>query len=418
MKILLTDGDQRSALAATRSLGRAGFEVIVGSTRRRSLAGSSKYCFRRMVYPSPLDDEQGFVQAIASEVRSSGIDLVIPIADLSTAVLAENRDAIDKHARASVPDPECFWAAADKGALHRLALKLGVPSPTLHFIETPEEALRLRDHIPFPCVVKPARSFVRHRGGWARTSVTYVDSKSQFEALFEDRAGLHTPSMIQTLIRGSGCGVFALCRDGEPLALFAHRRLREKPPWGGVSVLRESVPLTPELLESATRLLRALRWHGVAMVEFKREASTGVPYLMEVNARLWGSLQLAIDAGVDFPVLLVGLHGDASPAIPPTYRAGVRSRWLLGDWDHLIARVRHPRRGVDLMPWHRFLVDFFWPFQRETRLEVESWSDPGPSWHEIMRYLRDVLGPSERRGPRPSEAPPAASPSLNEPTRP
>ena len=47
-------------------------------------------------------------------------------------------------------------------------------------------------------------------------------------------------------------------------------------------------------------LLDELNWHGVAMVEFK-VTEDGTPYLMEINTRFWGSLQLAIDAGVDFP---------------------------------------------------------------------------------------------------------------------
>jgi len=417
MRVLLTDGDQRSALAVTRSLGRAGVEVIVGATGSTSLAGSSRYCTRRVVTPSPRDDERGFVQAIAREVRSHGVDFVIPIADLATAVLAENRDLLAEHARISVPEPDRFWAAADKNQLHRLAARIGVPSPTLHFIEDPDQALRLQDDVPFPCVVKPARSFVRHQGGWARTSVRRVASKREYVTFFEDPTALRAPCMIQSEIQGDGCGLFALCREGEPLVMFAHRRIREKPPWGGVSVLRESAPVDPAMGDAATRLLREIGWHGVAMVEFKKEASTGTAYLMEVNARFWGSLQLAIDAGVDFPFLLVGLYQGASLAIPASYRVGVRSRWLLGDVDHLLARIRHrPERA--LVPWPRFLADFFWPFHRNTRLEIESWSDPKPAWHEITKYLRDLLGPAGKRAARPSEATPPASRGLNELTRP
>ena len=82
-------------------------------------------------------------------------------------------------------------------------------------------------------------------------------------------------------------------------AVFAHRRLREKPPSGGVSVYRESVAPDPSLVARAAALLAGLGWRGVAMVEMKTDARTGTPYLMEVNGRFWGSLQLAVDAGVD-----------------------------------------------------------------------------------------------------------------------
>jgi predicted ATP-grasp superfamily ATP-dependent carboligase len=48
-----------------------------------------------------------------------------------------------------------------------------------------------------------------------------------------------------------------------------HRRVREWPPTGGASAAAESVPHAPALEHAGTRLLDALEWHGVAMVEFK-----------------------------------------------------------------------------------------------------------------------------------------------------
>ena len=68
-----------------------------------------------------------------------------------------------------------------------------------------------------------------------------------------------------------------------------------------MSVYRESVAADPDLVRRSRALLDAFGWCGVAMVEYKLDERTGTPYLMEVNGRFWGSLQLAIDAGVDFP---------------------------------------------------------------------------------------------------------------------
>ena len=103
--------------------------------------------------------------------------------------------------------------------------------------------------------------------------------------------------LLQERLVGPGVGVFACYHDGRPVALFSHRRLRERPPWGGVSVLCESAEVDPVAGEHATRLLDGIGWQGVAMVEFKRDLRDGVPKLMEINGRFWGSLQLAIDAG-------------------------------------------------------------------------------------------------------------------------
>ena len=111
---------------------------------------------------------------------------------------------------------------------------------------------------------------------------------------------------------GEALGVSLLFnQNAEPRALFVHKRLREYPLSGGPSTLRESV-VRPEVAELAVRLLRALNWFGLAMVEFKVDPRDGVPKLMEVNPKLWGSLSLAIASGVDFPALLyrLAMRGD------------------------------------------------------------------------------------------------------------
>jgi hypothetical protein len=110
---------------------------------------------------------------------------------------------------------------------------------------------------------------------------------------------------------------------------------------------------------------------------------------MEINGRFWGSLQLAIDAGVDFPVLLV----DAAlgrPHPPATdYRHFVRSRWLWGDIDHLIARMRRSARTLALPEGSpgrpRAVLDFIAAFA--TPDEVARLDDWRPGWKEFVNWL-------------------------------
>jgi hypothetical protein len=175
---------------------------------------------------------------------------------------------------------------------------------------------------------------------------------------------------------------------------FAHRRVREKPPSGGASVLCESVPLDPELLDQTMRLLGPLAWHGVAMMEYKQDRRTGRSFLMEVNGRFWGSLQLAVHAGVDFPYLSYQLALGQSLEIPHTYSVGVRSRWLLGDLDHLLLRLFHsngeqhlpdgaPSRGRALLAFLKFAGSGL-------HYDVVSRDDPRPFLYEAHQYARDL----------------------------
>src|SRR5439155_393437 len=91
------------------------------------------------------------------------------------------------------------------------------------------------------------------------------------------------PVLLQRRVRGPGEGLFLLRWNGRVLAAFAHRRLREKPPAGGVSVYRESIAAPPELVAAGTRLLEVLDWRGVAMVERWRDPA---PFIVETLGRL------------------------------------------------------------------------------------------------------------------------------------
>src|SRR4030095_221723 len=106
-------------------------------------------------------------------------------------------------------------------------------------------------------------------------------------------------------VRGGGVGVEMLVDRGEVVLSFAHERIHELPLTGGGSTYRRAIAMPDALLEDSQKLMRALGWHGVAMVEYR--AHNGDHWLMEINGRFWGSLPLAAYAGVDFPKALAEL---------------------------------------------------------------------------------------------------------------
>jgi predicted ATP-grasp superfamily ATP-dependent carboligase len=162
-----------------------------------------------------------------------------------------------------------------------------------------------------------------------------------------------------------------------------------------VSVYRESIPLDKDLVQKSFALLKALGWNGVAMVEFKIDARDGLPKLMEVNARFWGSLQLAVDAGVNFPLLLYRLAcgEDAPPQFD--YKVGVKSRWLLGDLDQLFIRLTRSGglNGLSERFGSRLgaCIEFLKFYERDLHYEVFRLDDSRPGWFELKEYMRDAL---------------------------
>jgi predicted ATP-grasp superfamily ATP-dependent carboligase len=293
--------------------------------------------------------------------------------------------------------------ASDKAALFRLALELDVPIPaTLFSSDYDERPALIKDasELGFPVVLKPARSRIRTPDGWLSTNVRYAGCVSELEALLDSEPFKSHSFLIQEKIIGPGIGIFLLMQDGRVQARFAHRRIREKPPWGGVSVLCESIAPPGQALDAAIRLLEKLKWTGVAMVELKLDQRSGIARLMEVNARFWGSLQLAVSAGVDFPRLLYRMasgDGDApSVAHWGTYKTGLRSRWELGDLDHLLIRLRksgsQPELLASLPPKSRAVKDFMLDFFRgNVRNEVLRPDDPLPFMSEFCQYMRDII---------------------------
>jgi predicted ATP-grasp superfamily ATP-dependent carboligase len=395
--VLVMDGNERSALAVTRGLGRAGIPVVVGAETATSLAGASRYCVATWLYPSPLSDPSKFISSLLEAVARFDATAIMPVTDATMQVVAAQRTQFRPSIMGAVPPIERYDLVSDKYRLMALAQDLGVPVPDTVFVENGRLPNDIKGVGDYPLVVKPGRSLALVDDTWTRTAVKQVANREELERLYRETPYLRMPSLIQRRVEGEGQGIFALCDQGTPLALFAHRRLREKPPSGGVSVLRESIELPKTMTDYAVKLLEKVRWHGVAMVEFKVEGDTGIPRLMEINGRFWGSLQLALDAGVNFPHLLYQLLGGERVVLPDGgYRVGVKSRWLLGDLDHLLVRTFKSDETLRLPPGYpsrmRCVLEFIRFFQKDLQYEVERWDDPAPARYELRMYLKALVG--------------------------
>jgi len=388
--IIVTDGEQRAALALIRAYGQAGHRLLVCANRSRSLAGASRFCSREEPVPDPLAAPGEFVVAIQRVARATGADTLIPVTDAALLALLPERENL---AGLVLPfsSLEAFTQISDKALLLAAAPDLGIEVPSHLLLSVPGELpdpARLR----FPLVLKPSRSVAQGIQGSEKVGVSHASDAVELATRLAEYPRGAYPIMLQQRVAGPGVGIFLLVWDGRPYAVFAHRRLREKPPSGGVSVYRESIMAPLDLVEKSLALLARFDWRGVAMVEYKVDESTGVPYLMEINGRFWGSLQLALDAGVDFPNLLLALAHGERPAPVTEYRIGVRSRWWWGDVDHLLARLIRSPAGLSLSPGDPTRLGALWDFLKlwrpGDRNEILRWNDPRPFVQETIDWLR------------------------------
>lgn len=387
-RVLVLDANQRSALSTTRSLGKKGVPVITADETSTALAGCSRFSVAYFSYPSPQTQPEAFVAAVADLTKKHDIRIILPMTELTTTLLLQNQHAFPD---VTLPFPklDTIDALSNKCALMRLAESLDVPVPRTWYVDNPGVPDSRLNELPYPVVLKPGKSWLSQGNEWLHTSVRFADNPLiHKEIISSDPAFRSHPYMVQERVSGCGQGIFALYDTGTAIAFFSHRRLREKPPWGGVSVLSESVDINPRLLNHARALLDKVGWHGIAMVEFK-VSEDGTPYLMEVNTRFWGSLQLAVDAGVDFPWLLYRVACGEHPAPVEQYQTGTRLRWLLGDLDSLYLSLRKARSSLGQKI--QALLQFLTPAPFRTRHEVNRWGDLGPFWWELRQYVRDLL---------------------------
>jgi predicted ATP-grasp superfamily ATP-dependent carboligase len=340
MKVLLTDGNFKHALAAVRSLGRRGIHVVVLSHNNVSISFFSRYCATRAIAPDPEHDP-GFTEFVSSYVRNNPIDVLLPVSFAAVMQISRIKDDLAKHVKILLPSKESLEIAGNKGRTIQFAEKIGICIPRTWYPQSEAEVVEIAHDLSYPAVIKGSEE-----SGFVQYSNSPADLAEKYHKIVS-----YSP-VIQEYITGDGYGFFALYNNGKARAIFMHKRIREYPITGGPSAVAESV-YDPDLKAAGLQLLDSLHWHGVAMVEFKKDSKTGKFVLMEINPKFWGSLGLAIASGVDFPYLacIMATEGDIEPVF--TYKTGVKFRWLFpADLFHVIANPRS-------LP--RFIADFWDP---------------------------------------------------------
>ena len=237
--------------------------------------------------------------------------------------------------------------------------------------------------IPIPAVIKPRIS----SGSFG---IVYVKKKEDLIPSYQKVHARYPFPLIQEWIPDGGgtFGLSALFDEASNIkAAFIHKKLRMYPVQGGPSTLREGVE-NPQVMELGLSLLKSLDWAGVGMVEFKVDPRDGIPKLMEVNPRFWGSLQLAIVSEVDFPYLILKMARGESFAPILRYPVGRQCRWLLfGDILHFLT---NPNR-FHLQP------SFFHFFEPKTSYDILSKDDPLPVLGSVATFFTFLYDPEMKR---------------------
>jgi len=314
--------------------------------------------------------------------------MLIPTDDQVLAVLEGHYEDFADIVHIACPRPEVLKLVLNKALTLDVAQKCGISVPKTVVVPDSKALEDVLLAFTFPVVVKPAQKSMGEEDFKTRILSTVHDVETFFPWGYE----LRTPLIIQEFCEGVGVGIEVLLHKGECVTAFQHRRLVEFPYRGGLAVTAIAETLHPDLFQAAIRLLRALGWEGLAMVEFRIDPDSGKAVLMEVNGRYWGSLGLAVRAGINFPLYHWQLVHGERPAIPQGYALGTKWRWTVGHVARLHALVAAAMHSEEARTELKASMrNFGRDFSPSVHDSLFTFSDPIPAAIELLRAAHYFL---------------------------
>lgn len=387
--LILTAGRARGALAALRALDRAGWHVGVGTPDGAGMVAVSRACARRHVVPRPRGDGTAFVQGVRRAVLDERYDVVFGGGDDWVAALATYRDQIP--AAVAHPSARSIGQSLDKLGLARRAAEVGIAAPCT-VLATAEEMRRWSG----PVVVKCQSHW--HAGQTQEHRIEarrFDDARSAAPRVAElSRAGFR--AVLQQPVDGQLGALIGLYADGRLQARVQQVTSGLWPTPSGVSTRALTVPVDEDLARRVDLLLHGMQWSGLVELQFLTGVD-GVPHLIDINARFYGSMALALAAGANLPDLWGRQTlGQPLPADLADARAGVRFLWTAGD----LRRALAERRGG-------LLADVASAVRWFSGAQTSVWdpADIGPTVHLLAARLNPQRERTSRAGAPPTTDP-------------
>jgi predicted ATP-grasp superfamily ATP-dependent carboligase len=329
LDVLLTDGDYKNTYAILRALKEKGLKVGILYNDVFSLSFYSKFVDKRFrvktrLRKNPNEDKfNNFKEEIVNILKNNEISVFMPVGNISYKFASFYKPELQKYCNLALVDDDIMTTAQDKSKTFEFAQKCDIPIPRTFNLSKIDEINDLAKKISYPCVIK--------KTNYNESGVIYCNNKDElienYSLLSRKSKGKMSLPIIQEYIIGPGMGYYGLYDNGKCVGYFMHQRIHEFPITGGASTLAKSA-FDPELKSLGDKLLRNMNWHGVAMVEFKKDLNDGKFKLMEINPKFWGSFELSHKSGINFAYLnyMVAMQQE----IPESkYENDVHFRWTL-----------------------------------------------------------------------------------------
>ncbi len=377
--VIVTYSRYRIAVTVMTSLAKAGVDVFAGDHIDWPLGRFSRYNKSHFKYRNPFIDPDGFIDDLIHKAKQCGATLLVPTFT-ETAIVARYQNKLRTAGLNTVlSEYDLMEILNDKGKVSALADELGIAIPQTWYPKNLQSLDDIKDGLPYPVIIKP-------RGGKAGEGQAIVNTSGQLTAAFEkllikNPEYLDKVPIIQRFITGYDIGV-ALFYDHGVVRSQVGFEVRRK--YQRVHSIDRVSALNQTALNAGNKLLSHLAWHGVAQMDFIVDKKTDVAYLLEVNPRFWGSIQNAIEAGVDFPQKLIALNKIETAKQLGEQNTEIRSIWF---YPFVLSALTSLLQGR----FREFLNHGFNPFDKNLRFDDLSLMDPLPGFVEPFLGLFNLL---------------------------
>lgn len=372
MTIIVTNAKSRTAYNIVKSLGQKDLNVITSDFVSLSMSFASRYSKGHFLYPSPFACEgEKFIESLIENICKYKANVLIPVFE-ETYLIAKFKKILSPYVAMVVPEYDQILLAHNKDRWETVARELHIDVPETFEPAEIRKDPRLLAALPYPMFIKPKQG----GGGWGMSLIKSHEELESFlsRETYFDRSW--DRFYLQRKIEGETHCVAMLFNKGQLRAKVAYKQIREYPFKNGQATFRISIN-TPLAESHLQEMLQYFDWHGVCQADYIVERESGIPYMVDLNPRFWGSLLQGIAAGVDFPYMYyrIAIDGDVEPS--NGFKTGVMTRWIGGD---LRAFFPFLKAASDKM---EFIKQFFYPSAGKIYNDDFSFEDPLPffAWY-------------------------------------
>ncbi len=391
-KALIFGEDTRSFLTVVRSLSKAGMLVDVVCFSNTSVALQSN-CINKtyqLNHQSMTIDE--WKNEVSQIIIDKEYDIVIPCDERALFPLIDIKDNIQTNSIFALPERNILVPLFDKVETRNTAQLCNISvakGKQLNISNT--SFAQLSQEFGLPLVLKPTQSYSEEELN-KRQSVKIADNEQLF--LEFQKENLNQKCLVEGYFTGYGVGVSVLSNRGDVKAAFAHARVSE-PETGGGSSYRKAIPIEPSMLYACQKFCMHLKYTGVAMFEFKYNPNSKDWILIEINARFWGSLPLAVFAGVDFPAMYAHVLLKKYTPDCLTYNQSVYARNFTADIYDMqkeFTLLKQKKGSVKaIAQLSKRILSFSRLLTTNESIDSYSWHDQKPFWFEFYDLFKDKL---------------------------